>query len=241
MARKNPTSLQRPFHMLSLLWMAGPVKTLSALQKEPAITVICDMMRLNTYSEWVHYVNRRHCGWNYLVMVLDAHADCIDEDGDHNPSIEVLAFNYTPKLHSYFTPNIFTFPKTSGFPLRQVLRVIVHLLAQAVLIPVALLQCTLHFLPIGWVPRQSRPLLEWQGGSTLWTLLWVRGDRERDCVLQRLGGVVQLGIVITMRRCETEEKFNIYLTFSYNTITFLLFSFLDNCHAAAWDWDVSGP
>lgn len=93
-------------------------------------------------------------------MVLDAHADCIDEDGDHNPSVEIFAFNYTPKLHTYFTPNIFTFPKTSAFPLRRVLGVIVPLLVQAVLIPVGLLQCTLLFLPIGRVPRRSRPLLE---------------------------------------------------------------------------------
>lgn len=116
-------------------------------------------------------------------MVLDAHADCIDEDGDHNPSVEVLAFNDTPKLHSYFIPDVFTFPETGAFILQRVLGILVPPLFQVAVIPVGLLQRTLLFLPIGRMPRRPLPLLERQSCGTLWTLLWVWGDGEGDGVL----------------------------------------------------------
>jgi len=90
-------------------------------------------------------------------MVLDAHADCIDEDGDHNPSVEVLAFDDTPKLHSHFIPDVFTFPETGAFTLQCVF---IPPLIQVVVIPVGLIERTLHFLPIGRMPRRALPLLE---------------------------------------------------------------------------------
>lgn len=101
-------------------------------------------------------MNRLYRGCNYLVVVLDAHADGIDKDGDHNPSVEILALHDTPKLHSHFIPNVFTFHETRAFALLDFLCVfLIPPLIQVVLIPVAP-----PFLPVGRAVRRPRSLFD---------------------------------------------------------------------------------
>ena len=41
---------------------------------------------------------------SYLLVVFDAHADGVDEDGDHDASVEVLALHDAPELHPDLVP-----------------------------------------------------------------------------------------------------------------------------------------
>lgn len=43
----------------------------------------------------------------YLLMVLDAHADGVDQDGYHDASVEVFALYDAPQLNPDLTPNVF--------------------------------------------------------------------------------------------------------------------------------------
>lgn len=40
----------------------------------------------------------------YLLVVLDAQADGVYQDGDHDASVEVFAFHDAPQLHPHFVP-----------------------------------------------------------------------------------------------------------------------------------------
>lgn len=39
-------------------------------------------------------------------MVLYSHAEGIDEDGDHNPPVEVFAFHYSPQFFPEVYPGL---------------------------------------------------------------------------------------------------------------------------------------
>lgn len=157
-------------------------------------------MRLNKSLEPIHYMNRLYRGSNYLVVVLDAHADCIDKDGDHNPSVEVLALHDTPKFHSHFIPKVFTFHQTGAFALLHFSGVLlIPPLIQGVHIPV-----TPSILPIGRVVRRPRSLFDRQGRGTLRAFLRIWSDREGNGVLESLGAVVQLAFVNTVSRYKTK-------------------------------------
>lgn len=42
----------------------------------------------------------------YLLVVLDAHADGVDQDGDHDASVEVLALHDPPQLRPDAVPQL---------------------------------------------------------------------------------------------------------------------------------------
>lgn len=41
----------------------------------------------------------------HLFMVLDAHADSVDQDSDHDASVEVLALHDAPQLDAHLHPH----------------------------------------------------------------------------------------------------------------------------------------
>lgn len=153
-------------------------------------------MRLNKSSDPIHYMKRLYRGRNYLVVVLDAHADRIDKDGDHNPSVEVLALHDTPELHTHFIPKVFTFHQTGAFALLHFLCVF---LIQGVLVPVAP-----PFFPIGRVVRRPRSIFDRQGALRAFLRVW--SDGEGNGVLESLGAVVQLAFVNAVRGYKRKEQ-----------------------------------
>lgn len=42
----------------------------------------------------------------YLLMVFDAHADGVDQYGDHDASVEILALHNSPQLHLCVVPDL---------------------------------------------------------------------------------------------------------------------------------------
>lgn len=54
---------------------------------------------------------------SYLVMMLDAHTDGIDENSDHNAPAEVLALYNAPQFPPHIIPNVFTMSKACPLPL----------------------------------------------------------------------------------------------------------------------------
>lgn len=49
--------------------------------------------------------------------MLDAHADGVDENGDHNAPAEVLALHDTPKSPPHTIPSVPTMPEACPLPL----------------------------------------------------------------------------------------------------------------------------
>lgn len=48
----------------------------------------------------------------YLLVVFYAHADCVDEDGDHDASAEVFTLHDRPQFDSHLHPQLKTPPLT---------------------------------------------------------------------------------------------------------------------------------
>lgn len=129
------------------------------------------------------------CSCPYLLMVLNAHADGVDQNGDHDASVEVFALHDSPQLHACVVPQF----------LASLLRITSHMFACTFLALLALLFVTrtnpipvrffqsslLCFIlciakrshPISW--RQSRGALRatvcGRGGSEGhgWGMVWL--------------------------------------------------------------------
>lgn len=122
---------------------------------------------------------------SYLVMMLDAHADGVDEDGDHDAPAEVLALHDAPQFPPHILPDL---PAVSeARPL-----LLAALILAAALLPSRLLhRVLLVLLPVHRVPHISFPLFQGAHGAVLGILR----DRQADGVGQWLGAVVLLALV----------------------------------------------
>lgn len=102
-------------------------------------------------------------------MVLDAHADGVDQYGDHDASVEVLALHNSPQLHPRVVPQL----------LASLLRTTSPMFLCTLLAFLALLVATrMHPLPVRFLHRSllclilcganwSHPISERQGCGTL--------------------------------------------------------------------------
>lgn len=106
----------------------------------------------------------------YLLVVLDAHADGVDENSNHDASVEILALHDGPQLHPGVVPQLPTalLRTTSPMSLCFILVFLVllfHLLHRALLV-----------LCAGATTHRPRSVSEGQGFSAL--RAGVRGVRS---------------------------------------------------------------
>lgn len=126
---------------------------------------------------------------SYLVMMLDAHADSVDENSDHNAPAEVLALHNAPEFPSHIIPNVFKMSKTGLLPL---FTFTFHL---TVLLLARLFYCIfLIFLPVRRVAHSPCPFFQ----CTYRTVLKILRDSQTDGVGHGLRAVVLLALVRTV-------------------------------------------
>lgn len=124
-------------------------------------------------------------------MVLDAHADGVDEDCDHDAPAEVLALHDAPQLPPHVLPHLLAVPQAAP-PLLSLALVAAPLLRARLLQRVLLILLAVHRLP-------HLPLVLLQG--TQRTGVRVARHRQADGVGQRLGVVVLLALVRAVGGC----------------------------------------
>lgn len=129
---------------------------------------------------------------SYLVMMLDAHADGVNEDGDHDPPAEVLALHDAPKFFPRAAPEISA--ATKACPPRPL--PLVSLLLQVVFLFVCFVDGIIFiFFVIRRVPHVPRAFFKWQ--CTHGAVVGVLWDRQTDGV--GLWAGVLLAVVLTFR------------------------------------------
>lgn len=88
---------------------------------------------------------------SYLVMMLDAHADGVDKNSDHNTPAEVLALHDAPKFFSHLSPHVYQIPEACPpLPLHHLLP---PLLQVVLLLPCFFYSILLNFFAFGRVSR----------------------------------------------------------------------------------------
>lgn len=116
----------------------------------------------------------------YLLVVLDAHTDGVDQDGDHDASVEVLALHDSPQLHPRVVPqlpatDLGTTSPMSPCPILAFLSIL--LISRMNPLPVRFLHSSLLCLIIRTANR-SHSIVERQGSGTLRATVGGRGRGE---------------------------------------------------------------
>lgn len=132
----------------------------------------------------------------HLVVVLDAHADGVDEDGDHDAPAEVLALHDAPQLPPHVLPHLLALPE-AVLPLSAAALVAAPLLWPRLFQRVLLVLLAVHRLP-------HVPLVLLQGAQG--AVVRVARHRQADGVGQRLGAVVLLVLVRAVGGCNRKQS-----------------------------------
>lgn len=118
-------------------------------------------------------------GGAYLLVVLYAHADGVDENRDHDASVEVFALHDLPQLHPRVVPNVRAWLPAAAPLLPPALLTLLALVFATRTAP--LLICLLHssvfcFVLLG--ANRTHPVGERQGRGTLGAAVAARGGGE---------------------------------------------------------------
>lgn len=124
-------------------------------------------------------------------MVLDAHADGVDEDGDHDASVEVLALHDAPQLQPHLMPQLLAALRGTAFPAASLPAFLALLLpARLAVLPVRLLHGSLLCFVVGPTPGWPRPVGQRQRHGAVRTAVGGRGDGE---VRRSVVGFIMVG------------------------------------------------
>lgn len=128
--------------------------------------------------------------------MLDAHADSVDENSDHNAPAEVLALHNAPELPSHTIPDVFQMSKTGPLPLfiptfHLIVLLLAHLFYGIFLI----------FLSLRSVAHSPCPFFQ----GTYGAVLKILRDSQTDRVGQWLRAVILLALVRAVG-CYAEAK-----------------------------------
>lgn len=128
--------------------------------------------------------------------MLDAHADGVDEDGDHDAPAEVFALHDAPEFPPHARPDV---PQASEA--RPLPPPTPHLLL--LLFLVQFLHCVfLLVLPVGAVPRSPCPFRPCTYGAVVGALR----HGQAHGVGHRLGAVLRPALVRAVGRCTEAER-----------------------------------
>lgn len=129
-------------------------------------------------------------------MMLNAHADSVDKNCNHNALAEVFALHNSPEFPPHIIPHVFTLSKACplSLPFSAIL-LLADLLAH-------LFYCIiLIFLPICRVSRSPRPLCQ----GTYRAVISVLRNSQTDGIGHWLGTVVWLALMWTVG-CWTDAQ-----------------------------------
>lgn len=127
----------------------------------------------------------------HLVVVLDAHADGVDEDCNHDAPAEVLALHDAPQLPPHVLPHLLAVPQAAPFLF------LAALMAAALLRTRLLQHVLLILLAVHRFPRLPLVLLQGAQG----TVVRVARHCQANGVGQRLGVVLLLALVRAVGGC----------------------------------------
>ncbi len=117
----------------------------------------------------------------YLLVVLDPHADGVDQDGDHDASVEVLALHNSPQLPPRFVPQLLASLLRTTAPMSPctLLAFLALLLTtRAYPLPVRLLHSSVLCFIVYCAANWSHPISERQGCGTLRAAVGGRSGAE---------------------------------------------------------------
>lgn len=139
----------------------------------------CDIKSKKSMSKLCN--TEESCSCLYLFVVLDPHADGVDQDGDHDASVEVLALHDSPQLPPRLAPQVLASLLRTTAPMSPC----THLAFLALLLttrmyplPVRLLHSSLLCLIVYCTANWSRSISEGQGCGTLTAAVGGRGGAE---------------------------------------------------------------